>query len=114
MEKEEYQVIIATPAKNRYHQQVLPYLHTNFSYKRAVEIDDEILITASTLSMNPLRGRKEDHLKKMDEDFRFILFKASKQFELKIIYFIDEKNKAVYITDFFPTKMNPKRISENL
>lgn len=66
MEKEEYQVIIATPAKNRYHQQVLPYLHTNFSYKRAVEIDDEILITASTLCI------------------------------------------------FFPTKMNPERISENL
>ena len=38
MEKEEYQVIIATPTKNRYHQQILPYLHANFSLKRAVEV----------------------------------------------------------------------------
>jgi len=49
----------------------------------------------------------------MKEEFRFILFKETKHFELKIIYFIDEEGRAVYVTDFFPTKLNPQRISEN-
>jgi len=53
MEKSEYQVIIATPAKNRYHQHVLPYLHSNFSFDRALEIDKNILQKAASLSQNP-------------------------------------------------------------
>jgi hypothetical protein len=56
MEEAEYLVIIATPAKNRYHNQVLPYLHTNFSFERAVEIDKSIIQTTTTLNQNPLRG----------------------------------------------------------
>jgi uncharacterized membrane protein (UPF0127 family) len=50
----------------------------------------------------------------MNEEFRYILFKETKHFELKIIYFVDENEEVVYITDFFPTKMHPQRITENL
>lgn len=114
MEEKEYQVIIATPAKKRYHDKVLPYLHSNFSFERAIEIDGEIIQTAASLNLNPFRGRKEDYLKEMNEEFRFILFKETKHFELKIIYFVDEKKEIVYVTDFFPTKMHPQRMTENL
>lgn len=113
MEEKEYQVIIATPAKSRYHNQVLPYLHTNFSFERAIKIDEDIIQTASKLNQNPFRGRIEDRLRGLKEAFRFILFKETKHFELKIIYFIDEKKGCVYVTDFFPTKMQPQRITEN-
>lgn len=108
-----YKVVIASPAKNRYHQHVLPYLFDNFSVERALEIDEKIIATASTLDRNPLRGRKEDHLRSLKEEFRFILHKETKHFEVKIIYYIDEPQSVVYVTDFFPTKMNPRRITEN-
>ena len=114
MEEKEYQVIIATPAKNRYHNQVLPYLHSNFSFESAVGIDENIIQIAATLNRNPFRGRREDYLKEMNEEFRFILFKEPKHFELKIIYFVDDKKEIVYVTDFFPTKMHPERMTENL
>jgi hypothetical protein len=72
MEEKEYQVIIAIPAKTRYHNQVLPYLHSNFTFKRATEIDEAIIETVSTLNRNPFRGRREEHLKEMNEEFRYI------------------------------------------
>jgi len=50
MEEREYEVIIATPAKNRYHESILPYLHSNFSFERAVEIDENIIQMASFLT----------------------------------------------------------------
>lgn len=114
MEEREFQVVITTPAKNRYHEKVLPYLHANFSFERAKAIDEGIIQATSTLNLSPFRGRKEDFLKEMNEEFRFVLFKETKHFELKIIYFIDEKKAIVYVTDFFPTKMDPRRMSGNL
>jgi len=100
MEEREYEVIIATPAKNRYHESILPYLHSNFSFERAVEIDENIIQMASSLNRNPFRGRKEDYLEDMNEEFRFILFRETKHFELKIIYFIEENKEAVWILRF--------------
>ena len=47
------------------------------------------------------------------KDFKFILHKETKSFEVKIIYYIDEKNGIVNVTDFFPTKMSPYKISRN-
>lgn len=108
-----YQVIIARPAKIQYHQRVLPYLYENFSFERATEIDEKIIDFAATLDKNPGRGRREGYLENLEEGFRFLLFKETRHFELKIIYYIDEPKGAVYVTDFFPTKMNPQRISDN-
>lgn len=108
-----YRVVIAQPAKIRYHQRVLPYLYENFSFERATEIDEKILGFAATLERHPGRGRREVCLQKLEEVFRFLLFKETRHFELKIIYYIDELKNAVYVTDFFPTKMNPQRIQDN-
>jgi len=108
-----YQIVIARPAKKRYQENVLPYIYDNFSFERALEIDENILATVRTLDQKPSRGRKEKYLEEAKQEFRFILHKETKHFEVKIIYYINEDKTIVYITDFFPTKMNPQRISKN-
>lgn len=112
-EEKVYKIDIAKPAKNRYQQRILPYIYDNFSFERAEEIDESILKTVGTLSKKPGRGSKEKYLIEFREDFKFILHKETKHFEIKIIYFVDEENGIVNVTDFFPTKMSPQRISEN-
>lgn len=111
-EKKVYKIIIARPAQIRYQQRVLPYIYENFSFERAIEVDENILATASTLDKKPNRGRKEKYLQEAKEAFKFVLHKETKHFEIKIIYYINEDEGIVYITDFFPTKMNPQRISD--
>lgn len=108
-----YKVEIATPAKIRYQQRVLSYLYENFSFDRATEIDEAIIGKAKALSKQPRRGRDEDYLSELDEAFKFILYKETKYFEVKIIYYIDEEKSIVYVTDFFPTRMSPQKISED-
>ena len=49
----------------------------------------------------------------LKEEFRFILHKETKHFEVKIIYYVSEGENTVSITDFFPTKMNPQKITKN-
>ncbi|MGM0581940.1 MAG: hypothetical protein ACQETL_14745 [Bacteroidota bacterium] len=111
MDKEKsYKVITTKSATLKYQLRVLPYLFENFNFNRATEIEEKILKFATTLSSKPARGRREIHLSSFKEDFRFILFQETKNFELKIIYFIDETELIVYITDFFPTKLNPQKI----
>jgi len=101
------------PVKARYQNRVLPYIYDNFSFERASQVDKAILQTIETLQQKPARGRKEKHLEELKEDFRFILHKETKHFEIKVIYYIDHNTKTVYITDLFPTKMSPKRISKH-
>lgn len=91
----------------------MPYIFENFSLERAIEINDNILHTASTLSRKPGRGRKEKYLEDGQEEFKFILHKESKHFEIKIIYFIDAGKQTVNITDFFPTRMDPQKMRKN-
>lgn len=112
-EEKVYKIVIARPAKNRYQESVLLYLYEYFSFERAIEIDENILNTTRTLSKNPGRGSREKYLDEVKEEFRFILHKETKHFEIKIIYYINEDESTVYVTDFFPTKMDPQRIAKN-
>jgi hypothetical protein len=111
-EEKSYKLAITRPAMIRYQERVLFYLYKNFSFDRATEIDENIIKTAGTLVSKPARGRREIHLSSFKENFRFILHKETKNFEIKIIYHINEEKSTVYITDFFPTKMNPERIAQ--
>lgn len=112
-ERKLYKVEISTPAKIRYQQRILVYLYENFSFDRATEIDEAIIEKVATLSKKPIRGRREDYLSELEEEFRFILHKETKYFEVKIIYYVDEEKSTVYVTDFFPTRMSPQRIIES-
>ena len=62
-EEKVYEVVVTTPAKNRYHLRVLPYLYDNFSFERATEIDENILSATGTLDKKPNRVRKEEYLR---------------------------------------------------
>jgi len=105
-----YEVVTTTPASQRYKEDVLKYLVKYFTISRATEIDTAIIEFAASLSKSPSRGTREPYLSHKEQDFRFILFKEGNSIEIKIIYFIDEDLMTVYITDFFPTKMNPHTI----
>lgn len=111
--EKEFKVVIAKPAKDRYQLNVLPYLFDHFSLKRALKIDEEIVQTIQSLGLKPSRGRKEKYLEEEKEEFRFILHKETKHFEIKVIYYIDIEKEHVFVTDLFPTKMNVKKIKEH-
>lgn len=102
-----YKIAVATPAQNRYQEMILPYLLEHFSIERAAEIDLSIARTMASLSSNPYLGTKERYLNHPDHDFRFLLHRESRNFEIKIIYFASKESETIFITDFFPTLMHP-------
>lgn len=105
-----YRIVITTPAQNRYQETILPYLLEHFSIVRAAEIDLAIAQKLAFLSENPFLGTKEKYLNHLGKDFRFILHKESRNFEIKILYFASVHGETIYVTDFFPTLMNPTKM----
>lgn len=115
MDKEEdFKIIVTQQARKRYQETVLEYLFTYFSTNRAIEIDKAIFEKVSSLKARKYTGTKENYLSHFKEDFRFILHKEHSSFEIKIIYFVSEENKSIFVTDFFPTKMNPDKLTGRL
>ena len=106
----EYQVEISLPAQKRYQYEILSYLLENFSLERSIEIDERITKTLSSLTTLPRRGKSEKYLEFHRNEFRFIIHKESRNLEVEIIYYISEKQGKVYVTDFFPVKMNPETL----
>ena len=111
MDKEKgFKIVITSAAYNRYQDTILPYLVDHFSTIRAAEIDLAIAQTVASLLRNPFVGAKEKYLDHLESDFRFILHKESRNFEIKIIYFASKKSQTIFVTDFFPTLMDPEKI----
>tara|TARA_R110002050_G_scaffold200492_1_gene335370 strand:+ start:28784 stop:29131 length:348 start_codon:yes stop_codon:yes gene_type:complete len=106
----EYHIEISLPAQKRYHYEILSYLLVHFSLERSIEIDENITKTLSSLTTLPGRGKSERYLESHRNEFRFILHKESRNIEVKIIYYISEELGKVYVTDFFPVKMNPETL----
>jgi len=48
-----YKIVIASSAKSRYHERVLPYIYENFNFERAIEVDESILRSAEALDKQP-------------------------------------------------------------
>ena len=109
-QKSIYQVIITKPALVRYQEEVLHYILQFFSVERALEIDNNITETLESLMKMPERGAVERQLKNKGVNYRFLLFRQSRNLELKIVYYILEQDKKVYVTDFFPVLMNPNKV----
>ena len=105
-----YRVIVTAPARLRYHQDIFPYLIRNFSPSRIFEIEDSIQDAIESLEQLPTRGSLEPYLCDYPEKVRYILFRETRHFELKILYHIVEDDGMVSITDFFPTAMHPTRM----
>ncbi len=58
----------------------------------------------------PYRGALEKSLTREGEEVRFLIYKSGDQFELKIIFFIDQLETKVTVIAFFPIKMNPLKM----
>lgn len=103
-----YKVVVTEPARSRYRETILPYLLRNFSLERAVDIETDLFIRTGTLSIMPQRGALEEYLPASNPAIRFILFRETRHFELKILYYVDESTATVFVADYFPTAMHPK------
>jgi plasmid stabilization system protein ParE len=108
---ERYQVIVTLPAESRYRYTLLPYLLRNFSIDRAVEIETNLFSRVQSLASLPHRGTVERTLQGAGPTIRFILHRETRHFELKILYYVDEHTSTVFVVDYFPTAMHPRRMT---
>lgn len=111
MEREPDYTVEITPEAEGYYYDILDYLYKHHSEESADRKSKALLDMAVALESNPFIGRKEDNLEFLECEHRYILYNYTKIKAIKIIYFIDEKNKTVYITDFFPCESDENRIS---
>ena len=109
-EAREYEVIFTRSGEIRFYE-IIEYLYTHYSFERAVELTEALYEAPETLSYNPEKGSKEERLSEGGE-YRYILFRRTQRAMIKIIYYIDKKSKTVYVTDFFPSEMNPNRMNK--
>jgi hypothetical protein len=109
-EKIRYEIIITKPARDRFQNEILSYISKNFSDPRALEVKNNLEKLLLTLQIDPQRGSIERLIRIRNHIFRFILLKETKFFEIKIIYYIEELENKVLVTDFFSTKMNPLKM----
>ena len=110
MEKETRYEVIVTPEGEEHYFSLLEHLLRTHSKESADRKSDEILEKAFSLSLKPKRGKLEEKLSYLNRNHRYLVYHITKRKTVKIIYFIDELKKEVYITDFFPTLMNPTKM----
>jgi hypothetical protein len=111
VKKQEYQIIITSFAERAYFE-VLEYVFEHHTIQRANEIAMELLEHPQILKKFPLLGKIEPNLIERPEKYRFLLYERTKRITVKVIYFIDEWNKIVYLTDFFPCEMSDRKIKQ--
>lgn len=79
------------------------YLTEKYNLKKAEAIRKEILDEADRLAEFSKRGQKEDNLKELKLNHRYIL-----KGHTKIIYRIE--GDKIYITDFFDSRQDPRKM----
>ena len=79
--------------------------------ERAEEVTKELNEMAFSLSRLYHRGSVESKLVRRKKPYRYILFKRTSRASVKIIYYVDVKAQTVYVTDFFPTEKDHKKIA---
>ncbi len=79
-----YEVIVTIPARKRYQKEVLSYLIQHFSIERVSEIDTNIIEKVKKLSKMPQRGTLLKLYEKSNLEFRFVIFKESAIWKLKL------------------------------
>lgn len=100
-----YQIIITSSAEKAYFE-VLDYVFEHHPNKRANEIALELLEFPNVLSNFPLLGKIESALADRSQNYRFIIYERTTQATVKIIYYVEDEQKRVYLTDFFPCEMD--------
>jgi hypothetical protein len=110
LEEKQGYIVKITPEAEFYYFEVLRYFYSHHSTQSAARKSDELLNEAISLESNPTRGRIEEKLSFLDRTHRFILYYYTKRKAIKIIYFIDEPAKTVYVTDLFPCESDDEKI----
>lgn len=110
-EKSQYTVEI-TPEAEDFYNNILEYFYKYHSKESADRKSNELIDLAISLETNPLIGRIEENLRSLGKEHRFILYYYTSRNAIKIIYFTDEEDKVVYITDFFLCESDDNIISD--
>jgi len=112
VEEQTSYLVEITPEAEHYYFNLLEYLYKTHTSERASNKSDEILDMAMSLVKNPHRGSRERRLDFLGKEHRFLLYEITSRKQVKIIYFIDEPDKTVYVTDFFGTELDDRKISK--
>jgi plasmid stabilization system protein ParE len=112
VEEKPVYVVEITREAEIYYFNLLEYLYKTHTPENASKKAEEILDMAKSLERYPLRGKLESRLGFLGKSHRFLLYKVTSRKQVKIIYFVNESRNQVYITDFFPTEMDNKRLSK--
>lgn len=104
-----YQVEITLQA-NLHYFELLEYFYEYMSSESATEKAEGLYDLAGSLETLPERGSLELTLQHLQKEHRYLLYQSTARSTIKIIYFIDQRRQLVYVTDFFPTEMDEKKI----
>ncbi|WP_394350177.1 type II toxin-antitoxin system RelE/ParE family toxin [Mucilaginibacter arboris] len=77
--------------------------------RTAKNLVNGIIDATINLEQNPYIGQVEDLLSERIQEFRYLVFK-----NYKIIYWVDNTNKKVFISNIFDTRQNPDKIKITL
>lgn len=104
-----YKVEITLQAK-LYNFEILEYFYAHMSYESATKKSEELYNVTRSLETLPERGQPELMLQHLKKEHRYLLYESTSRNTIKIIYFLDTGKDIVYVTDFFPTEMDDKKI----
>jgi hypothetical protein len=107
---ESYRVII-TPTGKKLYYELLLRLYDLHSYERVGEISEGLLELADSLKTFPEKGAIEEMLSR-ENQYRYLVYQRTTRATIKLIYYVDQFDKMVYITDFFATEMSPDKIAK--
>ena len=109
-ETDRYEVVITSAAEIHFYE-LVEYLYEHLSLERAEEITRGLNEMVLSLALLYHRGSVEKKLSRRKKSYRYLLYKRTSRTSVKILYYVDEKSKTVYVTDFFPTEKDPKKIA---
>ena len=112
MEEEISYRVEITPEAEIFFEELLKYLYKTHSENSAKKKLSEIIELAFSLTQNLHQGSQEESLLYLGKDHQYLVYFVTKRKTVKIIYFVNEVNKTVYITDFFRTLMLPDKIKK--
>jgi len=105
-----YEVVITSSAEVHFYE-LVEYLYEHMTLDRAEVVARELSEMALSLDQFHHRGSREEKLVKRKKAYRYLLYKRTAKATVKIIYYVDKKDRTVYVTDFFPTEKNPQKIA---
>jgi hypothetical protein len=100
-----------TPEAEWHYYEILEYFYYHHSQSSADRKSRDLLEKTIVLESNPFIGCIEENLTFLGRGHRYILYYYTQIKAIKIIYFVDEASKVVYVTDFFPCESDESRIS---